>query len=338
MPKKKETQASKAEAFQSALAGLAEAKGITVEAVLDALHDALERAYIKYLDQGDDVRVKVDIDQATGTIVLAQIKTVVEEVEDDALEISKEDANEGLKKAKFNIGDDFEFPCPVEELSKLTAMAVKSILRQKIAEAERSALYEIYKDHIGEMVTGVVEKADDRSVTVNIGRTTVELTRREMIGDEYYKVGDQIKVYIQEVKSARPVEEGEKTPKEAGYGNAFIVGVSQGIATLPGISRSGTTITMGLICGFEKRFAVKYSFIMSIPAVLGAAVLEVKDVVETKAAFEPVYLLGMAVAAVVGYGAIKLMLNVVKNKRYIFFSVYCFIIGLVAVAGSFIIK
>ncbi|MBR2187275.1 MAG: undecaprenyl-diphosphate phosphatase [Lachnospiraceae bacterium] len=133
-------------------------------------------------------------------------------------------------------------------------------------------------------------------------------------------------------------EEGEKTPKEAGYGNAFIVGVSQGIATLPGISRSGTTITMGLICGFEKRFAVKYSFIMSIPAVLGAAVLEVKDVVETKAAFEPVYLLGMAVAAVVGYGAIKLMLNVVKNKRYIFFSVYCFIIGLVAVAGSFIIK
>ena len=66
MPKKKETQASKAEAFQSALAGLAEAKGITVEAVLDALHDALERAYIKYLDQGDDVRVKVDIDQATG--------------------------------------------------------------------------------------------------------------------------------------------------------------------------------------------------------------------------------------------------------------------------------
>ena len=73
-------------------------------------------------------------------------------------------------------------------------------------------------------------------------------------------------------------------------------------------------------------------------AVLGAAVLEVKDVVETKAKFEPVYLLGMAVAAIVGYGAIKIMLNVVKNKRYIFFSVYCFIIGLVAVAGSFIIK
>jgi N utilization substance protein A len=85
------------------------------------------------------------------------------------------------------------------------------MLRQNLATAERTALYDIYKDHIGEMVTGTVEKADDRSVSVNIGRTTVELGRREMIGDEYFKVGDPIKVYIQEVKSAVP-EEG-KAPR-----------------------------------------------------------------------------------------------------------------------------
>jgi N utilization substance protein A len=85
----------------------------------------------------------------------------------------------------------------------MTAQAVKTILRQKIAEAERVALYDVYKDHIGEMITGTVEKADDRSVTVNIGRTMVELGRREMIGDEYFKVGDPIKVYIQEVKEAQ---------------------------------------------------------------------------------------------------------------------------------------
>ena len=90
-------------------------------------------------------------------------------------------------------------------------MAARNNLRQNLATAERSALYDIYKDHIGEMVTGTVEKADDRSVSVNIGRTTVELGRREMIGDEYFKVGDPIKVYIQEVKSAVP-EEG-KAPR-----------------------------------------------------------------------------------------------------------------------------
>ncbi len=133
-------------------------------------------------------------------------------------------------------------------------------------------------------------------------------------------------------------EEGDKTPKDASYRDALIIGTSQGIATLPGISRSGTTITMALLCGFEKRFAIKYSFIMSIPAVLGAAVLEIKDVVETKAEFEISYLVGMIVAAVVGYAAIKIMLNVVKNKRYIFFSVYCLIAGVVAVAGSFFVK
>ena len=133
-------------------------------------------------------------------------------------------------------------------------------------------------------------------------------------------------------------EEGDKTPKDATYRDALLIGTSQGIATLPGISRSGTTITLALVCGFEKRFAVKYSFIMSIPAVLGAAVLEVKDAVEAHAKFEVSYLVGMIVAAVVGYAAIKLMLNVVRKKRYIFFSVYCFIIGLVAVVGNFIIK
>ncbi|MCR5024422.1 MAG: undecaprenyl-diphosphate phosphatase [Lachnospiraceae bacterium] len=132
--------------------------------------------------------------------------------------------------------------------------------------------------------------------------------------------------------------EGQKTPKDASYTDALIIGTSQGIATLPGISRSGTTITMGLVCGFDKKFAVKYSFIMSVPAVLGAAVLEIKDVAESGAHFEPVYLLGMLVAAISGYFAIKVMLEVVKNKRYIFFSIYCLLAGIVAIAGSFIVK
>ncbi len=131
-------------------------------------------------------------------------------------------------------------------------------------------------------------------------------------------------------------KEGDKTPKDATYIDAALIGTSQGIATLPGISRSGTTITLALICGFEKRFAVKYSFIMSIPAVLGAAVLEIKDAAEAKVAFDPVYLLGMVVAAVSGYVAIKVMLNAVKNKRFLFFAIYCLLIGIVAIVGFFV--
>ncbi|MCI2111207.1 MAG: transcription termination factor NusA [Bacilli bacterium] len=196
-----------AQAFASAIHEIAESKGLTDEAVVNALKDALQKAYLHYLAQGlaigDDAVVTVDIDMAKGEIVLAQVKKVVDEVQDDYLEVSVEDANKGLKKKKYKAGDDFPIPCPAEELSKMTAQAVKTILRQKIAEAERVALYDVYKDHIGEMITGTVEKADDRSVTVNIGRTMVELGRREMIGDEYFKVGDPIKVYIQEVKEAQ---------------------------------------------------------------------------------------------------------------------------------------
>ena len=128
--------------------------------------------------------------------------------------------------------------------------------------------------------------------------------------------------------------EGGKTPRAAKYRDAALIGIGQGFATLPGISRSGTTITACLLCGFEKRFAVRYSFIMSIPAVMGAAVLELSDAAGQK--FDPMYLVGMIVAAISGFIAIKTMLVVVKKKKYIIFSVYCLIAGLVAIIGHFL--
>ena len=195
-----------AKKFIDAVSELSETKGLSREAIIYALEEALKRAYVKYLGGGDDAAVTCTIDADKGIIELAQIKKVVAEVEDDYLEISVEDANEGLKKAKYAVGDDYPIVCSVEELSKVTAMAVKNNLRQRLAEAERTMLYEVYKDHIGEMMTGIVEKADERSVTVRIDRTSIELSRKELIGDEYFRVGDPIKVYIQEVKAAEPVE------------------------------------------------------------------------------------------------------------------------------------
>lgn len=129
------------------------------------------------------------------------------------------------------------------------------------------------------------------------------------------------------------VKTGKKTEENASYGNAVVIGVCQGFATLPGLSRSGTTITACLLSGFDRTFAVKYSFIMSIPAVLGAAVLELKDLsLATTASSEIVnYVVGMVVAAVVGYICIKTMLLVVRKKKFTIFSVYCMIVGVIAV-------
>ena len=191
-------------------------KGITEEDVINALAEAVKAAYIRNLGGGTKdmpdpiVTCEIDLEDKKNPIKLAQVKTVKDEVEDDMLEIETEEANEGLAEPKYKDGDEYVIPATFEELSKAFTNGVKSSLRQKLAEAERSALYEVYKDRIGEMVNGSVERADDRGVSVNIGRTTIELTRRELIGDEYFHSGDPIKVYIQKVESAAPVEPGKK--------------------------------------------------------------------------------------------------------------------------------
>lgn len=129
------------------------------------------------------------------------------------------------------------------------------------------------------------------------------------------------------------LNEGKKKPKTANYGDAFVVGVSQGVATLPGLSRSGVTIAACLLCGFDRKFAVKYSFIMSMPAILGAMILELKDIGGTHLAGNEIaaYILGMVVAAVVGFFAIRIMLNLVMNRYFKYFAFYCLGIGAVSI-------
>jgi undecaprenyl-diphosphatase len=132
------------------------------------------------------------------------------------------------------------------------------------------------------------------------------------------------------------LQTGNETPKTTTYPQALFIGVCQGIATLPGLSRSGTTITACLLCGFDRKYAVKYSFIMSIPAVLGAAVLELKDFSPASMASGELscYVAGMLVAAVVGYICIKTMLVIVRQKKFTIFSVYCMIVGVVALLAG----
>ena len=131
---------------------------------------------------------------------------------------------------------------------------------------------------------------------------------------------------------------GKKDSETVSYKEAGLVGIAQGFATLPGISRSGTTITACRVLGFDRDFAVKYSFIMSIPAVLGAAVLELKDF--SLAGIGMVtfvnYLVGTVISGVVGYICIKTMLVIVRQKTFKGFSIYCLIAGTVAILWNFI--
>lgn len=133
------------------------------------------------------------------------------------------------------------------------------------------------------------------------------------------------------------IPEGGKLPKDVTYTNAFLVGICQGIATLPGLSRSGTTITACLLNGYSRKFAVKYSFIMSIPAIVGAMILEIKDVdLATISSSEVMnYVIGTLIAAVVGFVCIKIMLLAVKQKKFTIFAIYCMVIGAASVGMYF---
>lgn len=120
---------------------------------------------------------------------------------------------------------------------------------------------------------------------------------------------------------------GHKNARNATLLDVLLVGVAQACATIPGLSRSGCTITAGIARGFDRKFAVRYSFLMSLPAVLGATLLKVLDVMGQEGGVTtedlPKYLLGMAVAAVVGYFSIQLVKLLADRGRFGAFAFYC---------------
>ena len=135
------------------------------------------------------------------------------------------------------------------------------------------------------------------------------------------------------------VRKGRKTEKTASLVDVLLVGVAQAVATCPGISRSGTTITAGCFVGFERKFAVRYSFLMSIPAILGANILNIKDALDTVVWTEvPVYLVGVAVAAAVGYACIRLLKMIAEKGKFGFFAYYCWAAGLVTLILTLVQK
>ncbi len=127
------------------------------------------------------------------------------------------------------------------------------------------------------------------------------------------------------------------TAENGGYLRPLGVGVMQALlGILPGISRSGSTITGGRVFGYNREEAVRFSFLMSIPAILGACVTELPDMFEegVSASMLAPVLAGAVTAAVVGFFAIKLLQYLTKNKSFTFFAVYCIIIGVVAIAAD----
>ncbi len=129
---------------------------------------------------------------------------------------------------------------------------------------------------------------------------------------------------------------GTRTEKTMRVRDALVIGLCQCVATIPGISRSGSTITAGMATGLDRDFAVKFSFIMSIPAVLGATLLTLIDALKAgiETSLLPVYLVGTVVATVVGIGAIKLVKSITSKGKFGNFSYYCWTVGVLTILLS----
>ena len=162
----------------------------------------------------------------------------------------------------------------------------------------------------------------------------------EGLGDNMYFVAGALLVTGCLLFASDRVRKGRKTERTATLADVLLVGAAQAVATCPGISRSGTTITAGCFVGFERKFAVRFSFLLSIPAVLGANILSLKDALEAQIPWEevPVYLAGVAVAAVSGYACIRLLKMVAEKGKFGFFAYYCWLAGAVTLVLTLLQK
>lgn len=130
---------------------------------------------------------------------------------------------------------------------------------------------------------------------------------------------------------------GTKAAKDASFSNAMWIGICQGLSVFPGFSRSGMTISAGLMSGFSRTFAVKYSYILSVPAIIGAMIMELGQFgsADMTVGVGFSYVFGMIIAAVVGSLTIRACLKLVHHGKFRYFAYYCFIAGILVLVSNY---
>lgn len=183
-----------------ALDELEKEKGIKKEYLLESIETALVTAYKRNFDALENV--KVVMDKQTGATHVYAIKEVMERANDDALEISVEAAKKINKD--LELGDNVEVEIVPKDFGRIAAQTAKQVIVQKLREAERDILYTEFNDRKGEIVSGIIQKADKNIVVLDLGRLEGIMLPKEQIPTEKYKVNDKIKGYVLDV------ERGEK--------------------------------------------------------------------------------------------------------------------------------
>ncbi len=182
--------------FIEALDQIEKEKGISKETLIEAIEAALKSAYKKNFGSAQNVKIKIDGD--TGEVKVFAQKKVVEEVNNDLLEISLEEAKQINKK--YQVGDVIEIEVTPKRFGRIAAQTAKQVVVQRIREAERNIIYNEFAGRETDIVTGLVQRIVNNHVFIDLGKTEAILAPSEQMPNEDCKQGERIKTYILEVK------------------------------------------------------------------------------------------------------------------------------------------
>jgi len=170
-------------------------RGIDRDLLIDTLEEAVRSAVAR--KHGDTMDIEVAFNEDSGEIEVFEFKVVVAEVHDPISEISLEDAREHDPNAQLD--DEMGFPVNIEDLGRIAAQSAKQVIIQRMRDAEQEIIYEEYKDRMGEIASGIVQRRDRTGWIINLGRTEALLPKDEQIPRERYKRGDRVQAYIIDV-------------------------------------------------------------------------------------------------------------------------------------------
>ncbi len=185
--------------FITALDEVEKEKGISKDYLVEAIEEALVKAYKQNYDAEENAdNVKVTIDKITGEIHVYSAREVVPEFPVPELEISLEEAQKIDKN--YNVGDIVNIEVKPKDFGRIAAQKAKQVVVQKIREAEKEMVYTEFNDKKGEIVTGLIQKADGKLVVLDLGKLEGVMPLKEQIPTEVYRVNDKIRGYVLQVE------------------------------------------------------------------------------------------------------------------------------------------
>ena len=208
-------------------------RDVLVDTLEEAVRAAVNKKFRNKLD------IEVNFNEDTGDVEAHQFRIVVDEVDDPNTEISLEEARE--VDANVQLEDELGFKLHVEDLGRIAAQSAKQVIIQRMRDAEQEIIYEEYKDRMGEIISGIIQRRDRAGWIINLGRTEAVLPKEEQVPKEYYKRGDRIQGYIVDVRKEGKGPQIVLSRSHPAYMEALfrleVPEVSDGTIKIMGVSR-----------------------------------------------------------------------------------------------------